>query len=33
MGQYICYDIEIIKAIPGRDRVPGIEHCGGWELN
>lgn len=31
MGQYICYDIEIIKAIPGKDRIPNIEYCGGWE--
>jgi hypothetical protein len=24
------YDLEIIKAIPSGDRIPGIEYCGGW---
>jgi hypothetical protein len=27
---YIVYDLEIIKAIPGKDLIEGIEYCSNW---
>lgn len=33
MLNLLCYDLEIIKAIPPKnvnDKIPGIEYCGGW---
>lgn len=29
--QTLIYDIEIAKAIPGGERIEGIEYCQGWE--
>lgn len=30
MPKHILYDIEIIKAIPEKSPIPGIQYCGGW---
>jgi hypothetical protein len=31
MKKYVLYDLEIIKAIPGKSKpIDGIEYCGGW---